>query len=521
MRPDGALPKTCAQCGMALGDSGAEGHRCAAAAAAPKPAAERGEHTLVHLVKPGEILGGKWRVESRIGQGAMGSVYLGTDLERRQKVAIKILSPDHCRKPKVLARFEREARLMTTLRHPNIVQLQGVGRQGALPFIVMQYLEGETLADYLKGKGGKLGPVEMLAVMRQVCSGLAFIHHHGLVHRDIKPQNVFISSEGHVTILDLGVVRDRSDPGLTKPGAMVGTPYYMSPEQILGTGEIDRRTDVYALGAVIFELLTGTPPFVADSNFEVFYKHRTLPPPDASLLSAFVPKAVAAAITRSLAKVPEERQQNVSELVGDLEAAYCLQGDLTNRGVENPFEGEVNPGPRRKKTRAKKAKTATAAPPVTDPGEPAHAEALREAEEVRSDEVELVASGSHKAAAPDDEVSKTEAPTQAAHPSTQTDLRERRLTDGPESVRTMGDGDPGSTEHEVGELRVVTTVKGLTSGAAVTVDFVPKGTSPVSLSAPVGGHKVRVEKKGYKPVEREALVVANEVTLLRVELEKA
>jgi serine/threonine-protein kinase len=533
----------CVHCGAPLDVAGAQPHQCSAPPEEFVP--RRTEHTVVYLVRPGDIVDEKWRIETRIGQGAMGSVFLGIELKRGLKVAIKILSPDHCRKPKVLARFEREARLMTTLRHPNIVQLLGVGHQGALPFIVMQYLEGETLGDYLKGKGGKLSPVEMLAIIRQICSGLSFIHHHGLVHRDIKPQNIFISSEGHVTILDLGVVRDKSDPGLTKPGAMVGTPYYMSPEQILGTAEIDRRTDVYALGAVTFELLTGTPPFVADSNFEVLYKHRTLPPPDASLLSAFVNKAVAGSITRALAKLPDERQQNVSELLADLEAGYCLDDDRTNPGVAFSFPDEpsVATEPKRKKT--KSGMPAVSAPnpfvatpkPIVPVGarmtplatravtgqppsraksvnklDPVRAEALRQAVEAASAEVELVQSG---------EVSKTEAaPKAPSNTGLETDLREKALGDHSTADDNPADADPNATMVEMGELRVVATVRGLTVGAAVFIDKVPKGTTPTSLKLPSGGYTVRFERAGMKPVERQANVAPAQVTLLRVDLER-
>ena len=210
-------------------------------------AADAPEHTVVVHVTPGEILDQRWRIETRIGQGAMGSVFRGRDLQANKIVAIKILAPEHCRKPKVVARFEREAEKMTSLRHTNIVAFHGHGRRGVLPFIVMEFLEGLTLSDVLEKNGGKIGINETIAIVKQICSGLAFLHANGLVHRDVKPQNVFLGVGGRVIILDLGVVRDQANPGLTRPGAMVGTPYYMSPEQILGVEDIDQRTDVYAL----------------------------------------------------------------------------------------------------------------------------------------------------------------------------------------------------------------------------------------------------------------------------------
>lgn len=437
---------TCSRCGAAL-EAGEE-HGCAS----QRP----DERTVVRNVAPGDVLDARWRIESRIGQGAMGSVFQGRDLVKPGKVAIKILSPEHCRKPKILARFEREARLMTSLRHPNIVKLHGVGRRGALPYIVMQYLEGATLSEHLRQTGGKLAPAEVLFTVREVCSGLSFIHHHGLVHRDIKPQNIFVGADGQVTILDLGVVRDRNEPGLTKPGAMVGTPYYMAPEQILGTEELDRRADIYSLGAVIFELLTGSPPFVAPSNFEVLHAHRNLAPPDASLLSAFVPKPVAEVINRALAKQPEQRQQSVHELLADLQAAYSLDGERTLPGIAFTLEQGSQ--------------------------EPLEAP---EAELLDPEEVELIASGTQE----------------------------------PEVVPTQPPG-PEATIHEQGELRVITTFEGLAVSAAVTVDQEKKGCAPLWTELPVGVHAVKVERRGCQPLERQVEVKANQVTLLRLELRK-
>ena len=152
---------------------------------------------------PGEILDQRWRIETRIGQGAMGSVFRGRDLTENKVVAIKILAPEHCRKPKVVARFEREAEKMTSLRHTNIVSFHGHGRRGVLPFIVMEFLEGLTLSDVLEKHGGKIGINETVAIIKQISAGLSFLHQNGLVHRDVKPQNVFLGVGGRVIILDL------------------------------------------------------------------------------------------------------------------------------------------------------------------------------------------------------------------------------------------------------------------------------------------------------------------------------
>ncbi|MFZ5471458.1 MAG: serine/threonine protein kinase [Myxococcota bacterium] len=474
----------CKQCGQALDGSP---HKCVAASPPPPPRIS--EHTVIHHVRPGELLDQRWRIETRIGQGAMGAVYAGIDQVNQRKVAIKILSPEHCRKPKVLARFEREAALMTTLRHPNIVQLYGLGRRGALPFIVMQFLQGKTLFDTLKERGGKLPPVEMLNIVRQICSGLSFIHHHGLVHRDIKPQNIFLGPDGKVTILDLGVARDKSNPGLTKPGALVGTPYYMSPEQISGHREIDRRTDVYALGAVVFELLTGTPPFVGNNNFEVLRAHRTQPPPSASERSAFVPKPVSEIIERALAKNPDDRPQNVHELLVDIEANWNLEGEATNPGFSIDFE--------KRKVATAKAKPRSSPRPPAKKSLPAP-DTLGEPSMVDSGEVELLSS---------DPMEKT--------------LGSDGDDQAPEGASTSEGSDPENTVQESGELRIITTVNRLTSSATLFVDGEKKGGTPVSLQLPAGTHEIRIERAGFRPEKRQVSVTADQVTLLRLELEKA
>ncbi|MBM4784299.1 MAG: serine/threonine protein kinase, partial [Archangiaceae bacterium] len=172
------------------------------------------DHTVVLHVMPGEVLDERWRLEDRVGQGAMGSVFRGKDVKTGALVAVKVLAPEHCRKPKVLARFEREAELMMEVRHPNIVQLLGHGRLRALPYIVMEYLDGMTLSEVLEARGGKLPVAETVALIKPIAAGLAFLHRAGLVHRDIKPQNIFLTARGRVTILDLGVVRDQHNPGL-------------------------------------------------------------------------------------------------------------------------------------------------------------------------------------------------------------------------------------------------------------------------------------------------------------------
>lgn len=503
-------------------------------------AADSQEHTVVIHVTPGEVLGDRWRVESRLGQGAMGSVFRGRDLTTQGPVAIKILAPEHCRKPKVLARFEREAEKMTGLRHPNIVQLHGHGRRGALPFIVMEYLAGLTLADVLQHEGGTLPLPETIALVKQLAQGLGFLHKNGLVHRDVKPQNVIVNGEGRVTLLDLGVVRDQANPGLTRPGAMVGTPYYMSPEQILGAEDIDKRTDVYALAAMTFELLTGRPPFLGENNFEVLYGHKNLPPPDASKVQSTIPKNVAQVLMGGLSKRRDDRPDTVTELVAELEAAAGPKKvDLARRFS---FAGK-KPEPsksRDEKARGDQTRIVKPAPPRAPPTKDAPGSLPpHDTRESTSGEVPMAESG--------DVVSVPSAAVSAAvtnlHPVGESVTNLRPVSESHSDLRTvvmrvddMGEHprhttDPGAASEEekppedpparTGQLRVVVTARGKAANAAVSVDGVYEGVTPRTLTLAAGKHTVKIEMAGFKAVERTAEVVADSSANLRVLLEKA
>jgi serine/threonine-protein kinase len=471
------------------------------------------DHTVVIHVTPGELLDERWRIETRIGQGAMGSVFKGRDVKANKPVAIKILAPEHCRKPKVVARFEREAEKMTGLRHQNIVQFHGHGRRGALPFIVMEFLEGLTLSDVLERAGGKVGLAETVAVVKQLASGLAFLHHHGLVHRDVKPQNVFVCVGGRVTILDLGVVRDQANPGLTRPGAMVGTPYYMSPEQILGAEDIDRRTDVYALAAVTFELLTGRPPYLGSNNFEVLYGHKNTPPPDASSLVKSIPKEVSKVLMRGLAKRRDDRPDTASEFAADLQAAAGTKkvdlGKAFDLGAKKPA-ADVAVQSTRLLRRPKQTAAKPPPPIASQPGESGIPEA----------------SNSDVLSVPGAPLPQTDETTAAGEQKTvilRFDRGEKTVV-GPQPTLTQeqtGPSNPTAVAPTTGQLRVVVTTRGRAATAAVFVNGEKKGLTPRTLTLPAGHHDIRIELSGYTPVERRAEVVAGTSTNLRVQLERA
>lgn len=449
---------------------------------------------------PGEVLDERFRIEDRVGQGAMGSVFRGRDLRSNAVVAVKVLAPEHCRKPKVLARFEREAELMVQLRHPNIVQLLGHGRLRALPYIVMEYLDGMTLSEVLEAKGGKLPVAETVALIKPIASGLAFLHRNGLVHRDIKPQNIFLTSKGRVTILDLGVVRDQHNPGLTKPGAMVGTPYYMSPEQILGAEDIDRRTDVYALAAMTFELLTGRPPYLGSNNFEVLYGHKNAVVPDAAALVKGISKGVATVLIHGMAKRRDERPDSASEFAAELEAAAGVSKvDLAKSFA---FIGE-----KKKQTRDTK-ETRDQLLPV---GADIVADSTRLIQKYvpprkDSEEVPLAAN--------EDIVSVVNAV------ELESDTGKTQLF----STDATYVGPALSREHAVpkvvsrtGQLRIIATLKGKVCSAQVSIDGGPKIATPRSVTLPKGKHTLRGEVPGGRPIDRTVEVSAGAVVNVRLE----
>ncbi len=456
---------------------------------------------------PGEILDQRWRIETRIGQGAMGSVFRGRDLQANKVVAIKILAPEHCRKPKVVARFEREAEKMTSLRHNNIVSFHGHGRRGVLPFIVMEFLEGLTLSDVLEKHGGKIGINETVAIVKQITAGLAFLHGNGLVHRDIKPQNVFLGVGGRVIILDLGVVRDQANPGLTRPGAMVGTPYYMSPEQILGVEDIDQRTDVYALGPVTFELLTGRPPYLGNNNFEVLYGHKNTPPPDASALVSTVPRSVSQVLISGLAKRRDDRYETVGEFVTDLEkAAGARKIDLA-RAFNVAPDKEITA----QKTRlVPKMKDAPRPPPP-----------------IRADSGDVPeASNSDVVSVPGVALGATGQSGEQQTVIHRFDKNERTFvgqSPNPSEVATRAENpvDVEGPAPTSGQLRVVVTAKGRAAAAKVFVGGVQKAVTPCTLTLPAGPQRIRIELEGFRSVERWSDVAAGTSTNLRVFLEKA
>lgn len=261
-------------------------------------------------------LGDRYRIERELGRGGMATVFLARDLKHGRQVALKVLHPGLAAMMGT-ERFVREIEIAAHLNHPHILPVLDSGVAGDLPFYVMPFVEGESLRQRLE-REGRLSFPEVVRLGREIASALDASHRHGLIHRDIKPENVLIN-QGHAVVTDFGVARlISSADNLTGTGMSVGTPSYMSPEQALGSREIDGRTDQYALACVIFELLSGKPPFSGDSYFQVRGRHATDPVPAIKELAPDLPPQLGPALARALAKNPNDRFATVEEFVESL-----------------------------------------------------------------------------------------------------------------------------------------------------------------------------------------------------------
>lgn len=276
----------------------------------------------------GRKLDGRYEVLGRLGEGGAGVVYRGRQAHLGRLVAIKVLHQDTAASPEWRSRFEREARALSVLAHPNVVPVTDSGIDSGVPFLVMELLQGKTLGDLIKE--GPLPLWRALDIARQTLRGLAFAHGKGIVHRDLKPANVFLQAlpdqDDHVRLLDFGMVKflegssSRTTAEVTRVGAVIGTPAYMSPEQIKGA-PVDARTDVYAAGVLLFELLAGRRPFVADSPEGYIHAHLTQPVPSLAKLRPGVARAAAfqAVIERAMTKIPAGRFKDADAMLAALE----------------------------------------------------------------------------------------------------------------------------------------------------------------------------------------------------------
>ena len=327
--------RECAQCGLANQN---DARFCARCGAGLDIVIEQDRSAYSTPVAPGTIFEGKYQVLEEIGRGGMGVVYKGQDLSLGRMVAIKVLPEQFNTDDEVIQRFKKEARAMAALDHPNIVPVYSIGQFRNFHYFVMKFLDGRTVADILEHKRtlgqDRFEPREVQRAMTDVCRGLGHAHAKGLVHRDIKPGNIMIAPDGTVTIMDFGIVKEQAGgEALTRTGLVFGTPEYMAPEQAQGHAMPGPTTDIYSLGVVAYEMLSGLPPFRGDTPFSVVIKHIKEPPPPLASRVEGVNRALQDVVFRCLEKRPENRW-----LTADLlrEALLTVDPDLLDMDDDDP-----------------------------------------------------------------------------------------------------------------------------------------------------------------------------------------
>jgi eukaryotic-like serine/threonine-protein kinase len=275
----------------------------------------------------GDLIADRYELEELVGTGGMSSVFRARDRQLERRVAIKILHQHYAEDPEYLERFRREARAVARLSHPNIVTVIDRGDDDGRQFIVFEHVEGENLKELVL-RAGRLPVRRALELALAVADGLAFAHEHGLVHRDVKPQNVLLSSEGDVKVTDFGIARSlHVEHGVTQTGTVLGTAEYLAPEQASGR-TVSAATDVYSLGVVLWELLAGDAPFVGENFVAVALQHVNEPPPSVRERRPDVSPRLEAAVDRALAKDPARRFPSMAAFAKELRACLAeVEGD--------------------------------------------------------------------------------------------------------------------------------------------------------------------------------------------------
>jgi serine/threonine protein kinase len=272
----------------------------------------------------GEVIADRYELEELVGSGGMSSVFRARDRLLERRVALKILHPHYAGDEATIERFRREARAVAQLSHPNIVTVIDRGQADGRQFIVFEYVDGQTLKEIVQERG-PLPVREAVELAIGIARGLAFAHAGGLVHRDVKPQNVLLNGDGKPKVTDFGIARSLDVEGVTQTGTVLGTSHYIAPEQASGR-PVDAQTDVYSLGAVLYELLTGEPPFDGESFVAVALKHVHERPPSVLERRPDCPLRLAAAVERALAKEPADRFPTMDVFAAELEAVLAAIG---------------------------------------------------------------------------------------------------------------------------------------------------------------------------------------------------
>ncbi len=269
-------------------------------------------------LQPGVVFGGRYEILTVLGQGGMGAVYQARDRELDRLIALKVIRPELATDPAILQRFKQELILARNITHKNVVRIYDLGEADGIRFITMEYVDGEDLRTMIR-RNGKFSTQEAIPMIEQVCRALDAAHSEGVIHRDLKPQNIMRDKQGRVVVMDFGLARSLGDSGMTQTGAIVGTMEYMSPEQALGA-QLDQRSDIFSVGLIFYELLTGKSPYHADTAIASLMRRTREVAKPASDVDNSVPRSLSAIVSRCLEREPANRYHSVVELLQQLNA---------------------------------------------------------------------------------------------------------------------------------------------------------------------------------------------------------
>ena len=244
--------------------------------------------TPLFVLKTGSLLSHRYEIIEEIGKGGMGNVYKGLDREINEKIALKLIRPEIASNHKIIERFRNELKMARKISHRNVCRMFDIGRDGDKRYITMEHVSGEDLKKSIR----RMGPLTIrkaLSISKQICHGLTEAHQLGIVHRDLKPHNIMIDREGNTKIMDFGIALSQEATGITDSNIMIGTPQYLSPEQVEGR-KADQRSDIYSLGIIMFEMVTGQVPFDGETTLSIAVKHKTELPRNPKELNALIPE---------------------------------------------------------------------------------------------------------------------------------------------------------------------------------------------------------------------------------------
>lgn len=287
------------------------------------------------MINKGYLLGDRYRIIDTLGEGGMANVYLAEDIILQRKVAVKILRLDLQKEPQTLARFQREALATSELSHPNIVMVLDVGTDHGLPYMVMEYVDGPDLKEYIRANS-PLNLGNIIKIMDQILSAMSLAHKHNVIHRDLKPQNILMDKHGNIKIADFGIAVALNQNSVTQTNSAIGSVHYMSPEQTRG-GLVTKQSDIYSLGIILYELITGNVPFNGDSAVSIALKHAQEPIPSIRKQDPNIPQPLENVVLKATAKDPRDRYNSAKEMKDDLDTS--LEPGRANEPVFKPTHG--------------------------------------------------------------------------------------------------------------------------------------------------------------------------------------